>query len=333
MEGGIETAASHRLGRHGQLFARRRETRFHAPSRGVVAQALPRRVRRRPLGHGRRPPKRSPGSATPITRATTSGPCTPPTATSISSPTSTANEKTIKYGGPEVMKSVNNIWKISEQGRHARPGDPSHRWQPVSSPASRPTARPSSTKTTSASGSSTSPRGKITEIRIDIKSDSKENDTELVTVSNNQVEGFHLSPSNRARRDRGARRGLHHRHRPRRAAARHRNRLARAGSCAGRPTASGSRSSPTAPGGRKCGSPTSWARPRRSSATPIAIRAPSRGRPIRKSLLWNGSDHKLRKVDIDTGEDRRRGLERHLGNMPGRRFRRTANGSRTAKAG
>ena len=26
------------------------------------------------------------------------------------------NEKNIKYGGPEVMKSVNNIWKISDKG-------------------------------------------------------------------------------------------------------------------------------------------------------------------------------------------------------------------------
>ena len=28
----------------------------------------------------------------------------------------TASEKNIKYGGPEVMKSVNNIWKISDKG-------------------------------------------------------------------------------------------------------------------------------------------------------------------------------------------------------------------------
>ena len=28
----------------------------------------------------------------------------------------TANEKDIKYGGPEVMQSKNNIWKISDKG-------------------------------------------------------------------------------------------------------------------------------------------------------------------------------------------------------------------------
>jgi tricorn protease len=38
--------------------------------------------------------------------------------------------------------------------------------------------------------------GKSTEIRIDIKSDGKENDTELVTLAND-AEGFNLSPSNR----------------------------------------------------------------------------------------------------------------------------------------
>ena len=38
--------------------------------------------------------------------------------------------------------------------------------------------------------------GKSTEIRVDVKSDSKENDTELVTV-NGEAEGFHMSPSNR----------------------------------------------------------------------------------------------------------------------------------------
>jgi tricorn protease len=38
--------------------------------------------------------------------------------------------------------------------------------------------------------------GKSSEIRVDIKSDPKENDVELVTVSN-QAESFHLSPSNK----------------------------------------------------------------------------------------------------------------------------------------
>ena len=35
--------------------------------------------------------------------------------------------------------------------------------------------------------------GKSSEIRIDVKSDSKDNDTEWVTVSN-EVDSFHLSP-------------------------------------------------------------------------------------------------------------------------------------------
>ncbi len=51
-----------------------------------------------------------------ITKAIASGPCTGATAKSTSSPTASRDEKNVKFGGPEVMKSVNNIWKISDKG-------------------------------------------------------------------------------------------------------------------------------------------------------------------------------------------------------------------------
>ena len=107
----------------------------------------------------------------------------------------TANEKNIQFGGPEVMKSVNNIWKISDRG-----GKP----VPVTHHADGNLYFPS----ISADGKVIvyednfglwkldTASGKSTEIRIDIRSDPKENDTELVTI-NNEAEGFHLSPSNR----------------------------------------------------------------------------------------------------------------------------------------
>ncbi len=107
----------------------------------------------------------------------------------------TSNEKNIKYGGPEVMKSVNNIWKISEKG--GMPVQVTHHTDGnlffPSISADRKTIVYEDNfglwKLDLASG-------KSSEIVIDIKSDTKENDTELVTISN-EADSFHLSPSNR----------------------------------------------------------------------------------------------------------------------------------------
>ena len=107
----------------------------------------------------------------------------------------TANEKNIKYGGPEVMKSVNNIWKISDKG--GAPVQVTHHTDGnlyfPSISADRKTIVYEDNfglwKLDVASG-------KSSEVSIDIKADPKENDRELVTVSN-EAEAFHLSPSNR----------------------------------------------------------------------------------------------------------------------------------------
>jgi tricorn protease len=106
----------------------------------------------------------------------------------------TPNEKTIKNNSPEARASVNNIWKVSEKGgmpiQVTKHTDGNLFFPSIS--ADRKTIVYEDNfglwKLDVASG-------KYSEIRIDIKSDSKNNDTELVTLSNN-AEAFHLSPSN-----------------------------------------------------------------------------------------------------------------------------------------
>ncbi len=105
------------------------------------------------------------------------------------------NEKNIKFGGPEVMKSVNNIWKISDKG--GPPVQVTHHTDgnlffPSISADGRTIVYEDSFglwKLDTASG-------KSAEIHIDIKSDPKENDVELVTITN-RAESFDLSPSNK----------------------------------------------------------------------------------------------------------------------------------------
>jgi tricorn protease len=103
------------------------------------------------------------------------------------------DEKKVKFGGPEVMKSVYNIWKISEKG--SEPVQVTHH-------ASGNLAFPS----ISADGAvivyeenfglwkldTTS--GKTAEIRVVIHSDTKENEVSLRTIQS-EAEGFNLSPS------------------------------------------------------------------------------------------------------------------------------------------
>ncbi len=105
------------------------------------------------------------------------------------------NEKTVKFGSPEVMKSVNNIYKISDKGgkpvQVTQHGDGNLYFPSISADGKTIVYEENFGiwKLDVATG-------KSTEIRVDIKSDGKENDTDLVTLAN-AAEGFSISPSNR----------------------------------------------------------------------------------------------------------------------------------------
>jgi tricorn protease len=101
----------------------------------------------------------------------------------------------VKPGSPEVMKSINNIWKISDKG-----GKPVQVTKHTDGNLFYPTI--------SADGKTIvyednfglwkldAATGRSSEIRIDIKSDFTENKTELTTITN-EAEGFSISPTNR----------------------------------------------------------------------------------------------------------------------------------------
>ncbi|MDR3700880.1 MAG: S41 family peptidase [Candidatus Sulfopaludibacter sp.] len=101
----------------------------------------------------------------------------------------------VKPGSPEVMKSVNNIWKISDKGgkpvqvtRHTD----GNLFYPSISADGKVIVYEDNFGIWKLDVAS----GKSTEIRLDIKSDYTENKTELTTI-NNEAEGFSLSPSNK----------------------------------------------------------------------------------------------------------------------------------------
>ena len=218
-----------------------------------------------------------------------------------------ANEKGIKYGGPEVMKSMNNIWKISDKG--GMPTQVTHHADGnlffPSISADRKTIVYEDNfglwKLDVASG-------KSTEIRIDIKSDVKENDTELVTLAN-EAEAFHLSPSNR------------------RAAMTVHGELFTIATDRGEPqrvteTAWREQDPRWSPNGKwiafvsdRTGRQEVWIsdelgkNPKKLSDADCD-KTGIVWAPDSKSLLWSGSDHKLRRVDVDSGQDGHRRFER-----------------------
>src|SRR5882724_4075531 len=106
----------------------------------------------------------------------------------------TANEKGIKFGGPDVMKSVNNIWKISDKGgketqvTHHTDGN-------LFFPSISADGKTIVYEDNFGLWKLDTATGKSAEIVVDIKADSKENEKELVTLTDAQ--GFSLSPSNK----------------------------------------------------------------------------------------------------------------------------------------
>jgi tricorn protease len=105
------------------------------------------------------------------------------------------NEKSIVWGSPEIYKSVNNIWKISERG--GKPVQVTHHTSGnLFFPSMSADGKTIVYEENFGLWKLDVATGKSTEIRVDIKSDEKENELELVTI-NNEAQAFHLSPSTR----------------------------------------------------------------------------------------------------------------------------------------
>jgi len=105
------------------------------------------------------------------------------------------NEKTVKWGSPEIYKSVNNIWKISDRG--GKPVQVTHHTSGnLFFPSISADGKTIVYEENFGLWKLDTATGRSTEIRVDIKTDPKENETELVTI-NNEAQAFHLSPSTR----------------------------------------------------------------------------------------------------------------------------------------
>ena len=211
----------------------------------------------------------------------------------------TANEKNIQFGGPEAMKSVNNIWKISEKG-----GTPiqvtHHADGNLYFPSISTDRKTIVYEDNFGLWKLDVATGKSTEIHIDVKSDSKENDVELVTV-NNEADAFNLSPSSR------------------RAAVVVHGEVFSIATDRGEPqrvTESAWREEDPrwSPSGKwiafvsdRSGRQEVWistelGKNQKKLSDADCDKSSLTWSPDSKSLLWAGSDHKLRKVDVETGK-------------------------------
>ncbi|HEY7118881.1 MAG TPA: hypothetical protein VH475_19990, partial [Tepidisphaeraceae bacterium] len=211
----------------------------------------------------------------------------------------TSAEKGIKYGGPEVMKSVNNIWKISDKG--GAPAQVTHHTDGnLFFPSISADGKTIVYEDNFGLWKLDTATGKSTEIVIDIKADPKDNNTELVTI-NNEAESFHLSPSNR------------------RVAVTVHGEIFTVATDRGEPQ----RVSETpwreqdprwSPNGKwiafvsdRTGRQEVWisdelGKNQKKLSDVDCDKSQIVWAPDSKSLLWNGSDHKVRRVDVDSGK-------------------------------
>jgi tricorn protease len=106
-----------------------------------------------------------------------------------------ADEKSVKYAGAEVMKSVNNIWKISEKG--GAPVQVTHHTSGnLYFPSISADGRTIVYEENFGLWKLDTATGKSTEIRVNLKSDDKESETRLRTI-HSEADSFDLSPSNK----------------------------------------------------------------------------------------------------------------------------------------
>lgn len=103
------------------------------------------------------------------------------------------NEKSVKWGSPEIFKSANNIWKISDKG--GKPVQVTHHTSGnLYFPSISADGRTIVYEENFGLWKLDTATGKSSEIRVDIKSDSKESEVELKTITN-EAEDYNLSPS------------------------------------------------------------------------------------------------------------------------------------------
>jgi tricorn protease len=106
-----------------------------------------------------------------------------------------ADEKNVKYAGAEVMKSANNIWKISEKG--GAPVQVTHHTSGnLYFPGISADGRTIVYEENFGLWKLDTATGKSTEIRVNVKSDDKETETRLRTIRS-EADSFDLSPSNK----------------------------------------------------------------------------------------------------------------------------------------
>ena len=211
----------------------------------------------------------------------------------------TANEKNIQYGGPEVMKSVNNIWKISEKG-----GKPvqvtKHTDGNLYFPSMSFDGKVIVYEDNFGLWKLDVASGKTAEVKVDVKSDVKDNEKEIVTFAN-EAQGFHISPSNK------------------RAAIEDHGEIFTIATDRGEPqrvteTPWKEENPRWSPDGKwiaflsdRTGREEVWLsdelgkNPKKLSDADCDKSAILWGADS-KYLLWNGSDHKLRRVEIETGK-------------------------------
>src|SRR6204780_5339018 len=105
------------------------------------------------------------------------------------------NEKSVKWGSPEIYQSTNNIWKISDKG--GKPVQVTHHTSGnLYFPSISADGKTIVYEENFGMWKLDTATGKSSEIRVDIKSDVKESEVELKTITS-EAEGFNLSPSGR----------------------------------------------------------------------------------------------------------------------------------------
>jgi tricorn protease len=106
------------------------------------------------------------------------------------------NEKSIKQGSAEVRKSLNNIYKISAKGGAQPVQVTKHTDGNVFFPSMSSDGKVIVYEENFGIWKLDVASGKTSEVRLDITSDEKQNETEVVTVSS-ELDSFDLSPSGR----------------------------------------------------------------------------------------------------------------------------------------